>query len=618
MKRFFKLILVLTFIIPFITNIHAQEAFVINHYDIKIDVQEDGKILVKEKIAVTFSQQRHGIYSNISTKYNVNIDNINKTYTFPITNAKVLSNHQYDVETQNNGISFKIGSKDSYANTNEVYELSYVINTNNLNFEDYSLFYQNLIYRWDTTVDQFTFEINFPKDINKDKVAFYIGNDINNNNYLKYTVDQKTIKGVYDHTLKNNESITLSAILDKNYYTYPTYTTYYTIFSLISGLGLVIAILLYLKHKKNATILTTTVMFQPPKGVSSAECGFIIDNQANNHDIISLILEWSKDGYLKIKEIEDGLQFTKIKELDDQPEYQKKLFMQLFYEGDVVSTITLKDKFYQHINSCINNLTFYMNRKENRVYDEKSQAIVILFSIIAIMLSFGYAFMNNYFKNLMIINGMFSIVIQNVPLIVLMLLLLVYKDKKYALTKINKSGYAILSIILSVIYIVLGILYSETKYLPFTIIINLCCLIMLFIAPKYLEFSGNGAKRLGEILGLKQFIEYAEKDRLEALVKDNPYYFFDILPYAYAFQMVDVWNEHFKDLETIAPDWYEGQNTFINNYILISALNNSLYHASHDMTSIPVTASNDVGGGFGSGGGGFSGGGFGGSSGGSW
>ena len=56
--------------------------------------------------------------------------------------------------------------------------------------------------------------------------------------------------------------------------------------------------------------------------------------------------------------------------------------------------------------------------------------------------------------------------------------------------------------------------------------------------PKRAEF---GNKMLGRPLGLKKFIEVAQKDKLEKLVKENPSYVYDVLPYAYILLVSDVW-----------------------------------------------------------------------------
>ena len=108
-------------------------------------------------------------------------------------------------------------------------------------------------------------------------------------------------------------------------------------------------------------------------------------------------------------------------------------------------------------------------------------------------------------------------------------------------------------------------------------------------------------------------METAEKDKLEAMVLENPTYFYDILPFTYVLGVSDKWIKKFESISMQAPDWYYGPTAFdvirFNNFI-----DNTMTVAARTMTSSPSSSSS--GGGFS--GGGFSGGGSGGGGGGSW
>ena len=150
--------------------------------------------------------------------------------------------------------------------------------------------------------------------------------------------------------------------------------------------------------------------------------------------------------------------------------------------------------------------------------------------------------------------------------------------------------------------------------------------LMFFIANIFLlissYFAGLTYKRskyldsvIGKILGFKDFLIVAEKEKFEALVNENPSYFYDVMPYAFVLNISDKWMDKFKGIEIEAPDWYTpyGHDVFWDYYMMTH-----LYHHMYFMneTASAVEFDNDSGG-FG-GGGGFSGGGFGGGGGGSW
>ena len=148
----------------------------------------------------------------------------------------------------------------------------------------------------------------------------------------------------------------------------------------------------------------------------------------------------------------------------------------------------------------------------------------------------------------------------------------------------------------------------------FTLILTLIILALVSIMDRRTEL---GIHYLGKLIGLKRFIETAEKDRLEMMVHDDPTYFYKILPYAYVLNVSDVWSKKFESIAIEQPDWYVGSTPHLNSYLFMRNFSHTLSSMNQVMTSIPQS-SGKGGGGFGGGGGGFSGGGFGGGGGGSW
>jgi uncharacterized membrane protein YgcG len=136
----------------------------------------------------------------------------------------------------------------------------------------------------------------------------------------------------------------------------------------------------------------------------------------------------------------------------------------------------------------------------------------------------------------------------------------------------------------------------------------------------------KGVAAREHILGLKLYLEVAEKDRLEKLQGPNAAYaasaepvktvelFEKLLPYAMALGVEQGWAKQFESLYTAAPDWYQGNWSTFNAVYLASSLSTSMGQAVNSSFSAPRSSSTS---GFG-GGGGFSGGGGGGGGGGGW
>ena len=119
-----------------------------------------------------------------------------------------------------------------------------------------------------------------------------------------------------------------------------------------------------------------------------------------------------------------------------------------------------------------------------------------------------------------------------------------------------------------------------------------------------------------DILGLREFMTRAEKDRLERM--GDAHLFSKLLPYAVALDVTDNWAKAFEGIYQQPPEWYVspvGIRTF-NPYAFSHSFQSVTSNLSSAMFSAP-RGSGASSGGFG-GGGGSSGGGFGGGGGGSW
>jgi uncharacterized membrane protein len=119
-----------------------------------------------------------------------------------------------------------------------------------------------------------------------------------------------------------------------------------------------------------------------------------------------------------------------------------------------------------------------------------------------------------------------------------------------------------------------------------------------------------------EILGFQEFMNRAEKDRIERMGDKD--LFSRFLPYAIALNVVDHWAEAFEGIYQETPHWFvssAGPTTFSP-----SGFSRSIHSATSTLASAIFSSprGSGVSGGGGGDGGGSSGGGFGGGGGGSW
>ena len=139
------------------------------------------------------------------------------------------------------------------------------------------------------------------------------------------------------------------------------------------------------------------------------------------------------------------------------------------------------------------------------------------------------------------------------------------------------------------------------------------------VAPFLIKRTDWYNEQLNSILGFRNFLRDARKDELETLLKDDPQYYYDILPYANVLGVSKIWSDKFKDMTVEPPEYIRSYRsfTFFDFYIfhrITSTVGRGLSYVPPKVSS----GSFSSGGSFGGGGGGFSGGSFGGGGGGRW
>ena len=146
----------------------------------------------------------------------------------------------------------------------------------------------------------------------------------------------------------------------------------------------------------------------------------------------------------------------------------------------------------------------------------------------------------------------------------------------------------------------------------------ICIFVMMYLmkTPKRTKYE---KKMLGKLKGFKNFLETAEKEKLEALVLKNPNYFYDILPYTYVLNVSDKWIEKFETMSLEAPSWYVNHGNFdISDFGRFMDFANSSVQQGTSANSLGNSSSSGSSFSGGSSGGGSSGGGSGGGGGSSW
>ena len=604
---------------PSENSMYASYDYVIDNYDVNIVVNSNNTFDITERITAYFNVPKHGIFRTIplSNKI-VRLDGSTSTNRTQVTNLSVSD--EYTTSRESGNYKIQIGSASRTLTGKQTYTIKYTYNLGKDPVSDYDELYYNIIgNEWDTVIGNVTFNITMPKEFDSSKLGFSSGSvgSIDNSN-VKYNVNGNIISGNYDGVLNPEESLTVRCELPEGYFVganIPVNIKDYLVL-LIPVIFLGISFLLWFKFGRDEKVIET-VEFYPPKEFNSLEVGFLYKGKADNKDVTSLLIYLANKGYIKISELKDSnpssnsinFKITKLKEYDGDNINEELFLKGLFSDNrkilnkNEVTIEDLKDNFYVTMSEILYNIN---NPKNKDLLFEKLLSHNRILVLLMIVISY---FIINIYPLVQYDN-----VVRSIVIIIFSLAFLLIAFYIFVVTSDKFSRF------FSLFFVVVGIIplyslglpwISLDKYYFIGYIVCLVCILAMVIIFKYLpKRTSYGNEILGKTIGFKNFLETTEKYKLEALVGQNPSYFYDVLPYTYVLDISDKWIKNFEVISMGAPYWYEGYTNFnVDNFM--SFTNDAIISAEAAMSSSPSSSS-------GSSGGGSSGGGSGGGGGSSW
>ena len=610
--------------------------YVIDKYDININVNENNTLNVEENISVYFNEPRHGIYRTIPLKNKIKrLDNTTTTNIAKI--YKVSVNNKYTTITSNDNYIIKIGSTNQTIIGLQNYTIKYTYSLGKDKLKNKDEFYYNLIGTgWnDTVIGNVTFTISMPKSFDHSKLGFSTGKyGTTETESITYNIDDNIIKGRLNRILTNNEALTVRLELDEGYFVVKKFDNnpLSYIMIVIPLIFLLKAVNLWIKYGKDDPIIDT-VEFYPPEGKNSLDVAYYYKGYINKKDVISLLIYLANRGYIEIIETKkntifkkNSFKIKKLKEYDGNDENEKLFLEDLFTEKRKKIKEVTEEDLHNSSYPSIDYIIFQKNKKvqkENIQIKETNKNMLyigILIAITYIICIFPplvtYAPIQDQTIILILSFIGFS------TIIVSTFFNQYIGGNGKLLFNITMAICVLLCSLLPWIFIVLPYALESSVYTIGNTIGIICIigmLICLYCLPKRTEYDNQ---ILGKIRGFKHFLETAEKQKLEQLVMEDPTYFYDILPYTYVLGVSNKWIQKFESIAINKPDWYISSGNYDISKIP-SRINSTIEKAT---TSIQINSSSSNGsseyfGGSsinGFSGGGSSGGGSGGGGGGSW
>ena len=282
--------------------VYAASDFAIEDYDVRMTVNEDDTYQVTETIKVHYTAPSHGIYRTIPRRTILDRDGQRSVYNAAVKDFKVVSGQRCEKDKESSDFMWRIGDPDEYAETDTVYELTFLYDNRGDHFKGGDELYYNLVgTTWEAqSIDHVSWEITFPKDIDPAKVGMKTGAGED----VPFEVTgSRTVTGETD--LDTLGGLTIRAVLPEGYFTKQAGSATMA-FYVIAGLLAAVAgagVVLWRRHGIDP-VYPETVEFYPPEGLSAPEAAYLEKGDISKTDVISILLTLADRGYLVIHEVE--------------------------------------------------------------------------------------------------------------------------------------------------------------------------------------------------------------------------------------------------------------------------------------------------------------------------
>ena len=614
---------------------YSTKNFVIDDYDVYIRVNENNTLEITEKLKVWFNSKQHGIYRTIPLDNEILRPDGTKT-EIRAGVSDINVNEKYKTSYSGKEVDITIGDEDETVTGEKNYEISYTYNLGKDQVDGADELYFNIIGTgWKTVIGHVSFTVDMPKSFDSSKLDFAAGwRASSNNTGIEYEVEGSRIKGEYNKILLAGEAVTIRLELPEGYFTGARLgnIVFDIVMYSLPVFFLIISLLLWKRYGKDDMVVET-VEFYPPDGLNSLSTAFLYKGDVAHQDVSSLLIYLADKGYLQIEESERKVAFwkeksfriIKIRDYDGVDPEEKKFFEGLFRDAEEVNGETavtsgqLYDRFYTTTEEIIRDVKSAENM--DKVFETGTAGKSLLIGIFTVISVFAIFIppVFTYTKPVMILLLFLPVISFGIILGVL----LRGKGRGYRKGKMKRARMNIPGRLLAYMVTITGICPLFALILPlcrdvFYIIgalIGACCIVGMIICLIYMpRRTPYGIRMLGRIEGFRNFLETAEKDRLEEMVMSDPQYFFHILPYTYVLGVSDVWIKKFEDIQLQDPGWC--RMTYYDVHTFGSFMDHTM--ATADRALSAPASGGGYGGGGGFSGGGFAGGGSGGGGGGAW
>lgn len=553
--------IVIVLLLPLLAKeIHAQTDnsgdFETTKYTMSVLVNKNHSYSISESIALKFNEDRR-FFDIVIPAEKREIDNID------------VKNQNFTVIESEDAYTVRITEDEGIIAGDYNIELSYVVYEYADDLASKDMLYMELIpYNWGSKIDNAVIGIVLPKDFTysniecfSDQYGAAISGDLLDIKILKE--ESKIIINGTD--LTKGTGISIKADLPQGYWegeinnNWAMKYVYYILIALMS----LLAVMWFLLGRD--PIFDRTVEYYPPEAMTPPEIGYLMDGEIGKKDIISMLFYLADKRHIKIVEYErKKFKIIKNREPKSEKRYIRQAVYAIFGGESEVHVNEITQNLGRAYGRVADGIEDQFESSHNRIYTGASEFAKVAGCFILAVGIFSIGILaSTYSFNA---TGYFFYATIAVFVFIFSMLTASEYDKvilsRSAKPSIFMAIYTVSLIIVLIIFALFVINAFNSIFIGITML--LCCVVsMLFICLMKARTKQN-AKMLARILSFRDFISKPDLEVVLKLSRENPLYFYDILPYAYTFGLTTVWTKTFDIVKVEPPEWFEPYEHFEN------------------------------------------------------
>lgn len=561
----------LIFAQPF--SLYAKSWRITDFHD-TIAISQDGTAVINERLNIQFEGEWHGIHRTIPIEYPGPHG----------TNYKLFLAVRGVTDGNGNKLKYESHISDGFrdlkiyipeaVDATRIVQIDYAVKNAIRYFESYDEFYWNVTGNdWPVPIDHASAFVRFPENASSSlRAQAFTGAYGSAGHEATAEVNGADVSFETTAPLPMRGGLTIDVYIPKGILEQPGALTRFfwflggnpIIFLPLITLG-IMSLVWWRWGRDPDPGLSVAPMYEPPKNISPAEAGTLIDDTIDPRDITSTLIDLAVRGYLKIEETDEKILLFHRRDyvfhlLKPREEWKKlapheRVMLENIYAGGGTETrlSSLKNHFYTAIPLIRTDIMSSLRSKGMYLLDPESANGYSIGAIVVILIPFALAQFTGY-------TNFFS----------------------------------------SMGSLIVAVLISATIWWLF--------------ARRMTAKTIQGGRTLVAILGFQEFMNRVEADRLRRMPPDT---FEKFLPYAMALGVEHTWAKKFEGIIQNPPQWYVSPTPYAVGGFNPLFFASSMHAMSSNMHEVFVSAprASSTGSGWsggGGGGGGFSGGGFGG------